>query len=499
MTPTFTVDEFNARIAEIEAMGRLQAGPSLAEQLALTKEGIEWLESLSPLDAHRLLYDWEFWARPKQLAPSGKWVIWFLLGGRGTGKNRTAAEWVRGRIESGEAKSIALIGPTWKEVRRFMVGGRTGQGGSGLLDVFPDFGPDDPRTPRFIENKQEVHFDAYDAIAYLNTAEQKELRGANLDTIWWDELCKAKYARALFDNVEMTLRVEGDLQPQMVISTTPMPMAIMKEIIMDPGTHTTHAVTTENAANVAQTWLDRMQRRYAGTRQGQQELGAKILGDNPDAMFHLSLIEAARVDDCPDLVEVCVGVDPAVSTHRQSDAVGIVAAGIDADGGVYVLEDRTAKMSPNEWASEAVDLGLKWGADYFVVERNKVGDLAKSNLMNEIRRRHREDELIPKAAFREAYSSSDKASRATPVAGLYEQGRVHHVGHLGRLESEMTEWNPSRSKSPNGIDALCHAVYELCQLASFELETVAKDPNALWDGFAEAQRGFEVHGRERLL
>lgn len=490
---TYTLEEFAAREEAIVAAGRGLVGPSLAEQLAQqlalgSVEAQQWLESLSAIDSSRLLYEWDFWSRPKQRSPAGAWVVWLIMSGRGFGKNRTAAEWVRGRIERGEARSLALIGPDWKDVRRYIVGGNKGAGGSGLLDVFPPWevtAADGTPLIEFKETKAEIHFHKYGAIAYLNTAEQKELRGANLDTIWADELCKWKYAEALWNNLEMTLRDPGAVAPQVVVTTTPTPMQLLKDLIMDPGTHVTHGETDENAGNVAQSWLERMERRYGGTRVGLQELKARILGNNPDALFHMPNIEANRVSDAPSLVTVGVGVDPAVSEKRRSDEHGIVAAGVDVHGEAYVLADVSAKMSPEAWTAAAVDLALAVGADFFAVERNKVGDLAKHAIAMELKSRG----MLGKFEIREVYSIDDKAARASLVSPQYEKGRVHHVGRaqLVALEAEITQWNPKTGKSPNRLDGLVHVLIELMGLSIVDLAEPAEEA---FRGFREANASF---------
>lgn len=479
---TYTLEEFKAREDQIVRAGRLLEGPSLAEQFASLPVQVrkEFLLDLSTFDAYRLLYLWEFWSRPKQRAPLGEWTIWLLLSGRGFGKNRTGAEWIRHRIETGVARTICFIGPEWRDVRRYMVGGQKGPGGSGLLDVWPEYPENDPRKPRFLEQKAEIHFPAYDAVIYLNTAEQKELRGANFDTAWGDEIIKWRYAEELWHNFEMTLREPGDVPPQAVITTTPMPMQLLQDIIMDPGTHVTHGTTYENAANLAKTWLERMRRRYEGTRVGDQELGARVLGDNPDALFSQLTIDQYRVKAIPELQEIGVGVDPAVSEKRQSDETGIVGGGVDDRGHLYVIADRTEKLSPEGWAKASVDLALEIGATFFAVERNKIGDLAAHNLRIELRDR----KLLGKFEIREAYAMDDKAARATPLSGHYQKGLVHHVGRLlNDLENEQTNWNPKKRRSPNRIDALTHLAYELCGFADEEPD---KDPREAFQGLKKA-------------
>lgn len=485
---SYTAEDFARRESAIVEAGKRNLGPSIMDRLVALSEADRdvVLGELSALDCARLLYDWRAWARPKQLAPNGAWTVWLLLAGRGFGKTRTGAEWVRDRVEAGVARSVVIIGPDWKDLRRYQVGGHRGLGGSGLLDVCPPW-----NKPQFLEQKGELHW-PNGAVAYLQTAERSELRGANLDTIWGDEPIKWRYAEALWDNIEMTLREPGRTPPQIIVTTTPTPMQLLRDLIMDEGTVVTHGVTDENEANVSPQWLARMKRRYAGTRVGQQELEARVLGDNPDALFHMSLINAHRVVMAPDLLRVLVGVDPAVSERRSSDETGLVVAGADHDVHAFVLADASGKMSPDAWAKAAVDLAVLHHADGFVVERNKVGDLAAHTIRQELRRR----QLDGKYEILEAYSMIDKAARAAPVAALYEQGKVHHVGRsLGELEAEISSWNPKLGRSPNRLDAMVHAIYELTRIT----EEPPEDKEKLWAGLGELNKGFVRHGGRRTI
>jgi len=379
--PRLTPD---ARAAFVEKMARIKAesanraGPSLAEKIAGKSEAWRrtFYDRLSPLDAARLLYSWEFWRRPKQTAPAWQWDAWLILAGRGFGKTRSGAEFVRERVESGAVKSIALVGPDLADIRRYMVGGQKGKerNGSGLLDVFPPW-----HRPDFKEQKGEIHFHT-GAVAYLCSAEDKELRGANLSLIWGDEPIKWPNAQALIDNINLTLREKGPVRPQVVYTTTPRPVEFLREIILDRGTHTTHGTSRENSANLHDAWLRKMERLMGGTRQGAQELEAEVLGDNPDAIFSQATIDAFRVREAPLLARTVVAIDPAASTHRRSDETGVVVVGTDVHGELYVLADLTAKMSPEEWGDAAINAYKVHCASAVVVEKNRIGDLAASNV-----------------------------------------------------------------------------------------------------------------------
>lgn len=487
----YTAEQFVQRELEIVERGKALVAPSLIDELlglcAEDRDAI--LDSLSPLDCYRLLYDWRSWARPKQLEPPGGWTIWLSIGGRGSGKTLTGSEWIQDRVETGRARSILIIGPDWKDLRRYQVGGFKGLGGSGLLDVSSPW-----CKPTFLEQKGEVHW-PNGAVAYLQTAERSELRGANLDTIWGDEPVKWRYAEALWSNVELTLREAGTSPPRVLVTTTPADMPLLRDLMMDRDCVTVHSVTTENQQNVAPEWIRRMRQRLGGTRLGLQELEARMLSDHPDALFHMSLINAHRVAAAPELRKILVGVDPAVSTRRRSDETGIVAAGagLPARRGdsphAYVLADATDKLSPDGWTRAAVDVATSVGADGFVVERNRIGDLAKHAILCELRRRGIENEYT----IEDVLSLEDKAARAAPVSAEYEAGRVHHVGRgLGALEAEISGWQPRHGRSPNRMDALVHVLYALLHLEK-DAEEVA-DPAAGFKGLSAANARFGGFG-----
>jgi phage terminase large subunit-like protein len=242
--------------------------------------------------------------------------------------------------------------------------------------------------------------------------------------------------------------------PQAIVTTTPKPTELIKNLLADRTTHVTRGSTYDNRANLAPNFFSKIIAKYEGTRLGRQELNAEILDDNPGALWTHALIEAARVRTHPRLIRVVVAVDPAVSSNENSDDTGIGAAGLGDDGQVYVLEDATlAGATPNEWGSQVVALYDKWKADRIIVEVNQGGDLVESNL-----RTQRAWLPINKVHARRA-----KELRAEPVSALYEQGKVHHVGVLPELEDEMCDWNPTlkNQRSPNRVDWLVYAVTEL--------------------------------------
>lgn len=457
----YTVEQFEARMAQIVADSAQLVGPSLAQLLAARPDveaAVDELIAHDPLACLRLIYEWRFWGRPKQLAPAGTWDVWLELAGRGFGKSRTGAEWVIDGIAAGECQAAILVGPTFDDTTKYMIGGHKGKrrNGSGILDVAPPWLIPDPQRAHNV-TRHEIKC-ANGAMIYYTSAEKPELRGANLGRAWCDELCIWPHAEKLWDNLMLTMREKGGAQPQTLITTTPQPMDLLRDIIMDPGTVTVHGVTDENAANVHEAWLRRIKRKLGGTRLGRQELGAEVLGDVEGALFAMAWIEAARVDEAPRFRQLAVAVDPALSTSRYSDKTGIVVMGVDSLEDLYVLEDLTGRHKPEAWGRLVVKAARDWDADV-VVERTAGGQLVASNVRAAEARMGGKG---PGVKIHEVDARGRKDLRAEPVATLYEQGRVHHVGRHRLLERELTEWVPHPKNSPNRLDALVHGANLLC-------------------------------------
>lgn len=508
----------DARLKEA-AQERSRPEPlSLAERLALLpEEERAAVLALPAADCAKLLHDWRFWGRPSQFAPEDPhWVVWLLLCGRGWGKTRTGAEWVRERVESGEARSIGLIGPSLGDVWKTMVFGTLDA--PGLVAVF---GPRRRVEVRRSDRQVVMHEEGCDVegtecgcpVATVYTAEEPELRGPNLDTVWCDELAKWRYLRTIWDNLEMALRAVGRKPPRICITTTPRPLDLLKELLDDPDVRVTWGATFANAANLASTFVSRMVRKYSKSRLGQQELFGALLGDNPDALFRATSIDAAREEACPDLVRVVVAVDPAVSTKKRSDLTGIAVLGIGADGDIYVLadlsgcafdreakglkawrEEEPRKHSPEEWAELVLRAYWHFKADAVVAEVNRGGDLVAANVRAAVYRMRGPNAVVPVETVR---ATRGKMVRAEPVSTLYEQGRVHHVGQLPDLEAEMTEWNPGLSReSPNRLDAVVWGVFALAHLG----DDPEEDPTPGYRGLAAANRRLRAgDGCERAL
>ncbi len=395
-----------------------------------------------------LLKDWEIWARDDQLPPEGAWRNWLILGGRGAGKTRAGAEWVLGvalgRKRFGEsARQIALIGETLADVREVMI-----EGVSGLLSVHtrserPDWEP----SRRRLEWPN-------GAVAYAFSADDPEsLRGPQFDAAWCDELCKWRRADATFDMLQFGLRLGK--QPRATITTTPRPVPLLKRLLADPLTVVSRAATKANAFQLAPQFLEQMLARYAGTRLGRQELDGELIEARADTLFPRERVEKARVEVHPPLTRIVVAIDPPVSSREGADACGIVAAGVDDDGKVFVLADESATgLSPLAWASRVISLYRKLDADRIVVEVNQGGEMARVVLSET-------DASVP---ISEVRATRGKVLRAEPVAALYEQGRVSHVGSFPLLEDEMADFGAdglSHGRSPDRLDALVWAITAL--------------------------------------
>lgn len=399
------------------------------------------LNELSRREAAALLFDWRFWARRKQLPPAGGWRVWLILAGRGFGKTRTGAEWVRGLAESGQARRIALVAETAADARDVMI-----EGESGILACCPPWA-----RPRYEPSKRRVTWPNGAIATSFSADDPDQLRGPQFDAAWADEIAKWRY-EAAWDNLMLGLRLGAD--PRCVATTTPKPRAWLARLMTDPGTAVTRGRTRENAANLAPAFLDQVVARYAGTRLGRQEIDGEFLAEVPGALWSRALIEAARAEaaDPSALARIVVAVDPAVTSGADSDETGIVVAGADADGRLLVLEDLSDRMSPDQWARRAADAFRRHRADAVVCEVNQGGDLVVATLRTV-------DPALPVRAVR---ATRGKRLRAEPVAALYEQGRVRHGGAFPQLEDQMAGFTGAPGDaSPDRLDALVWALTDL--------------------------------------
>jgi phage terminase large subunit-like protein len=390
---------------------------------------------------------WLYWARPEQqLPPTIEFRNWLVLGGRGAGKTRAGAEWVKalalGLFEPviRRCERIAIVAPTYDEARLVMV-----EGESGVLSVH-HLG----ERPRYEPSKRTLTW-ANGSIAQIFSAEEPDsLRGPQFDAAWCDELAKWKRADEAWMNVQMALRL-GDV-PQAVITTTPRATKLIRELMNDAATVVTRSKTLDNAAHLAPSFLTDVMARYGGTSLGRQELDGELILDDADALWKRETIEFSRQKVVPELKRIVVAVDPPVTSGAKSNACGIVCVGVGVDGRAYVLEDASVKrMRPLQWAEKVVAVFRRWEADRVVAEVNQGGEMVRE-LLGQV------DATVP---IKSVHATRGKRARAEPVAALYEQGRVSHVGGFPALEDEMCSAIGEGAKSPDRMDALVWAVTEL--------------------------------------
>jgi phage terminase large subunit-like protein len=396
--------------------------------------------------------EWILEARDDQLAPEAgpdDWTIWLVLGGRGAGKTRAGAEWIKGIVHGAPwltaepARRIALVGETFADARNVMV-----EGPSGLLAIH-----DARDRPAWSPSRRRLEW-PNGAVAHVFSAEDPDsLRGPQFNAAWADEVAKWRYVDETWDMLQFGLRLGA--RPREIVTTTPRPIPLLKRLLADPKVATSRSRTQDNAANLAPAFLDHVVGRYAGTRLGRQELDGEIIEDRADALWTRAGIEAGRAVSAPPLARIVVAVDPPASSSKRADACGIVAAGVDSGGAGYVLADETAsELRPPEWAAKAVALYRRLEADALVVETNQGGEMAGA-VIREV------DPGVPVTARR---ATRGKYLRAEPVSVLYAQGRVHHVGAFPALEDELCDFGPgglSSGRSPDRLDALVWALTEL--------------------------------------
>ena len=381
-------------------------------------------------------------ARPNQLPPEDNWSNWLVMAGRGFGKTRLGAEWLAAKAVRNPGVRCAIVARTFSDTRNVCV-----EGVSGILNILREYDAvkDWNKSNGILTLKN-------DSIIQTFSADTPDsLRGPQFHYAWCDELAAWQYEDT-WNQLQFGLRL-GD-HTQAVITTTPRPTKLIKDLVKRETTVVTRGSTFDNAENLSQSALLEMQTRYAGTRLGQQELYGAILDDNPGALWSRASLEAARVKDTPYLIRVVVGIDPAVTSGEDSDSTGIVVAGLSGDGHYYILADYTLKASPQVWAEKAVYAFELHKADRIIAETNNGGDLVV-HLLQQVKN------TIP---VKKVTASRGKAVRAEPIAALSEQGKLHMVGYFPELEDELCEYEPGvSSKSPDRMDAMVWAVTELSE------------------------------------
>lgn len=427
--------------------------PSPAERLAqLTRtERNRVLDALPDIEQRRFPYAWrEWWARENQLPPSTSWHIWLVLAGRGFGKTRTGAEWVREQAETGKARRIALVAPTVGDIRKVLI-----EGPSGILNISPP-----EKRPIYEPSKGHRLTWPNGAVAFGYSADEPDrLRGPEHDAAWCDELAAWRYAEA-WDNLQFGLRI-GD--PHVVVTTTPRPVKLVRQLLAESDVSVTRGSTYANRSNLSPKFFKSIIKKYEGTRLGRQEIDAELLEDVAGALWNRKLIEDLRIRRLPDdpkfrLSRVVVAIDPAASAGEDSDETGIITAALGSDGNAYVLDDHSGRYLPHEWAEKAIKAYHDHRGDRIVAEINNGGQMVEATL------RMAAKGGMP-VSYKGIHASRGKVTRAEPVAALYEKRMVHHLGAFPALEDQMCAFTGDVDRrvmgSPDRVDALVWVLTEL--------------------------------------
>jgi len=388
-------------------------------------------------------------ARQSQKTPHGDWDIWLILAGRGWGKTRTGAQDIAAYAMAHPNVICGVIAPTGGDLRRVCF-----EGPSGLLSIIPSqcYQQGDRRS--YNRSSMEIKLWNGSIIQGFAAIEPDRLRGPQFHRLWADELAAWRYPET-YDQMMFGLRLGQ--KPRLVITTTPRPTPLVVSLAKRAGrdVHLTKGNTFENYENLAESALAQLKEKYEGTRLGRQELYADILDDTEGALWSHKIIEQGYIskDDLPDLTRIVVAIDPAVTNNENSDETGIVVCGYGSDNNYYVIEDASLKASPDAWGRRAVDCFYKYNADRIVAEVNNGGDLVERLIRN----------IDPNVPYTPVTASRGKLVRAEPIAALYEQKKVHHVGSFPVLEDQMCSYVAGVKKSPDRLDALVWALTELSQ------------------------------------
>jgi len=432
-------------------------GKSIMEQLALLPED-ERAAIMAGMDEDALLWDWSVWARPEQLPPEDDWNVWLVLAGRGFGKTRLAAEWVRemAKYTNEGQRRFALVARTAADVRDVIV-----EGESGIINVSPP-----SEKPLYEPSKRRLTWPNGNTATLFTADEPDSLRGPQFTHAWGDEIAAWRQTpdaagMTAFDNLRVGTRLGK--APKLLCTTTPKRVPLLYSLIKesemekDPTSRVliTRGSTMDNAGNLSKAYLDTITGVYEGTTLARQELYGEMLDDVEGALWNEEMVEASREAYYPPSTPLrVIGVDPSVAENPR-DECGIVVCASTADHDLYkrnawVLEDASIHGSPDTWARKVVEMARKWGCPV-VAEVNQGGALVKNAILS----------IDPTIKVLEVHSKYGKQLRAEPTVLAYEQGRVHHVGYLPDLESQMYSWIPGTGKSPDRVDALVHALTAL--------------------------------------
>ena len=415
------------------------ANSSLVERVLRRAGGADaMLKKFSLQERAKLVYDWHSWARPEQLMPVGDWLTWFIKAGRGFGKTRTGAESIRELVEEGLASRIGLVGRTPADVRDTMV-----EGESGILECCPPW-----NRPVYQPTTRSLTWPSGARALTFTSYEPDQLRGPQFDAVWYDELAAFAYLRETWDNGQLALRLGA--RPRQIVTTTPRPLAIIKQIMAAKSTVVTNGSTYDNLQNLAPRFREQVLARYEGTLLGRQEISGELIDDLPGALWKRTFI---ALKEAKELQRIVIAIDPASTSQADADETGIIACGVDNQRPPkgYVLGDYSMRGSPDAWARKAVQMYHVHRANFIVAESNQGGEMITQVI-------HTVDPDVP---VKLVHASTGKHTRAEPVASLYEQGRIFHGRALPELEDQMCTWLPEDTKSPDRMDAMVWGFTEL--------------------------------------
>lgn len=362
-------------------------------------------------------------------------MVWLIMAGRGMGKTRAAAEFTLREIKAERARRVALVAKTPADARDVMI-----EGDSGLLSISPPWD-----KPLYEPSKRRLTWNSGATALVFSSKEPDQLRGPQYDLAWGDEIRTWYYPQETWDNLLFGLRA-GE-HPRVVVTTTPLPLSVIKKIMKAPDTVITTGTTYENRANLAPSFFRQIISKYEGTRLGRQEINAELLEDVPGALWNRSII---KYKPAPELVRVVIAIDPAATSTEGSNETGIIGVGKGIDGHGYILTDRSARVSPDRWAQRAIQAFDDFKADRVIGEVNNGGEMVGLTI-----------KTVRDVPYKAVHASRGKQARAEPVAALYEQGKVFHVKPFEELEDQLVTWTPESGESPDRLDALVWAITEL--------------------------------------
>jgi phage terminase large subunit-like protein len=401
------------------------------------------LEGASEAAQAQARYLWDIWARPNQMEPDGDHRYWLVLAGRGFGKTRAGVEWVRRQIEGGESRRAIVVAPTSADCRDTIV-----DGPSGFLSVCPPWD-----CPLYEPSKRRLTWDSGATVSLYSAEEPDRLRGVNCDLMLADELAAWTHSET-WDMAMFALRIGAN--PRAMITTTPRPTRLIKNLVDNPSTVVTRGSTYDNKANLAPQFLDAILKKYDGTRMGRQEIYAEVLEDVEGAILSLDQLVDLRVDEADEPQRIVVGVDPAVTTGDSADQTGIVVASRGVNGHLYTLADRSCRSGPAGWARRVVDVFHEFKADLIVAERNQGGLMVEHTIRS----------LDADVPIKLVHATRGKHVRAEPILAMFEQGKAHTMKGMDELESQLAAFTPEGYESdgsPDSADAFIWAATELTQ------------------------------------